>query len=129
MPNDPAGSDHSHPVGPGSAPRASGAAPDPNAPKDLKVKIAEQKLLIEWKDGRTSEFPLAQLRKHCPCASCRGEREKTEDNPLAILKSDPRDLRVVNARLVGNYAIQLIWSDGHDTGMFDFKLLRSLPGT
>ena len=102
------------------------ASPDNSAPHDLKVKIAEQRLLIDWKDGAHSEFSMAELRKVCPCATCRTEREKQHDNPLRILKSDPTDVRVTTARLVGNYAIQFDWSDGHNTGIFDFRLLRSL---
>ncbi|MEK6797467.1 MAG: DUF971 domain-containing protein [Planctomycetota bacterium] len=95
-------------------------------PKDLKVKISEQRLLIEWQDGGRSELAFAQLRRDCPCASCRTERESQSNNPLRILKSDPAGVRVTNARLVGNYAIQFFWSDGHSTGIFDFRFLRSL---
>lgn len=84
--------------------------------------------MIEWLDGHKSEYTLAGLRRVCPCASCRSERESRADNPLAILKSDPSDLRVTGARLVGNYAIRFDWSDGHDTGIFDFRFLRSLRG-
>ncbi len=102
------------------------ASPDSSVPRDLKVMIAEQRLLIDWKDGAHSEFSMAELRKACPCATCRTEREKQHDNPLRILKSDPTDVRVTTARLVGNYAIQFHWSDGHNTGIFDFRLLRSL---
>lgn len=95
-------------------------------PADMKVKIAEQKLLIDWRDGRHSEFSLVQLRRVCPCAACRTEREHQGDNPLKILRSDPTDVRVVSAKLVGTYAIQFDWSDGHNTGIFDFRFLRSL---
>jgi len=95
-------------------------------PRDLKVKIAEQKLLIEWKDGLQSEFSLAELRRRCPCATCKTEREQQDDNPLRVLKSDPAGVRVTNAELVGNYAIQFFWSDGHSTGIFDFRFLRAL---
>ena len=102
---------------------------DSVTPKDLKVKIAEQRLLIEWKDGRRSEFPLAQLRRVCPCATCRTEREQQGSNPLRILKADPTGVRVTSARLVGSYAIQFDWSDGHNTGIFDFRFLRSLGTT
>ena len=99
---------------------------DSATPKDLKVKIAEQRLLIEWDDGTRSEFPLGQLRRVCPCATCRTEREQQASNPLRILKADPTGVRVTNARLVGSYAIQFDWSDGHNTGIFDFRFLRSL---
>lgn len=95
-------------------------------PADLKVKIAEQRLLVDWKDGKHSEFSLAELRRVCPCAACRTERERQGDNPLKILRSDPTGVRVVSARLVGTYAIQFDWSDGHNTGLFDFRFLRSL---
>lgn len=95
-------------------------------PKDLKVKTAEQQLVIEWKDGKRSEYALAQLRRQCPCATCRTEREQQRSNPLQILKSDPTGVRVTTARLVGNYAIQFDWSDGHNTGIFEFRFLRSL---
>ena len=108
-----------------SNPEASDSG-DGAKPRDLKVKIAEQKLVIDWVDGKQSEYAFAQLRRVCPCATCKTERSRADANPLKILKADPSDLRVVNARLVGNYAIQLYWSDGHNTGMFDFRFLRSL---
>ncbi len=99
---------------------------DSVTPKDLKVKIADQRLLIDWKDGKRSEFSLAQLRRVCPCATCRTEREQQGSNPLRILKADPTGVRVLTARLVGSYAIQFDWSDGHNTGIFDFRFLRVL---
>ena len=103
-----------------------GAHDDSVTPKDLKVKIADQRLHIEWKDGKHSEFSLAQLRRVCPCATCRTEREQQSSNPLRILKADPTGVHVLTARLVGAYAIQFDWSDGHNTGIFDFRFLRSL---
>jgi DUF971 family protein len=98
--------------------------PEQATPADLKVRLAEQKLLITWRDGRTSEYSLAKLRTLCPCATCRTEREKRP--LLPILKSDPTGVHVTSAQLVGNYAIQFFWSDGHSTGIFDFRYLRSL---
>lgn len=95
-------------------------------PKDIKVQIKAQRLTIDWSDGGRSEFSLAQLRKHCPCATCRTERESRATVLLPILKSDPSGVHVTSANLVGNYAIQFRWSDGHNTGIFDFRFLRSL---
>ena len=110
----------------GPTPTGRGEYDDANTPLDLKIKMKEQRLVIDWKDGARSEFALAQLRRACPCATCRGEREKTDDNPLKILKADPTDVHVTSARLMGNYAIQFDWSDGHNTGIFDFRMLRSM---
>lgn len=95
-------------------------------PKDLKVKLEQQRLLVQWADGVRSEFSLNDLRRHCPCATCKTEREKKTDNPFQILKANPDDIRVTQAELVGNYAIRFTWSDGHATGIFDFRYLRSL---
>ncbi len=107
-------------------PTAAAPAGDEATPRDLKVRISEQRLSIEWKDGKRSEFALGELRRICPCATCRTEREAQGANPLRILKADPTGVRVVNARLVGHYAIQFEWSDGHNTGIFEFRLLRAL---
>lgn len=101
--------------------------PDPTAiPVDLKVALKEQTLRIAWQDGTSSTFPFPMLRKECPCALCRGEREEAAKNPLHVLKSDPSGATVVSANLVGNYAIQFHWSDGHNTGIYDFRMLKSL---
>ncbi len=115
------------PADPSGPPTAStSSSGDAVTPRDLKVKLSEQRLFIDWKDGKRSEYSLAELRRVCPCATCRTDREQQSANPLRILRADPTGIRVVNARLVGNYAIQFEWSDGHNTGIFDFRFLRSL---
>lgn len=96
------------------------------SPADLKVKLREQRLMIDWKDGTRSEYSLDALRRVCPCATCRTDRETQQANPLKILRSNPTGVHVVHAALVGSYAIQFEWSDGHKTGIFDFRFLRSL---
>lgn len=106
---------------------AGGGANDPTTtPKDLKVKIKEQRLVVDWQDGVRSEYSLGELRRQCPCATCRSDRGKQGDNPLQILRADPSGIQVSHAQLVGTYAIQFFWSDGHNTGIFDFRYLRSL---
>ena len=99
---------------------------DSTTPKDLKVRIKEQRLVIDWADGTRSEYSLHELRRRCPCATCRTDREQRADNPLTVLKADPTGVGVTHAQLVGTYAIQFRWSDGHDAGIFDFRYLRSL---
>ena len=88
-------------------------------------------LTIKWDDGHTSHFSLGELRKQCPCATCRSEREapKSKGNPLSldVLPANiGRATQFANARLVGNYAIQVEWGDGHNTGIYDFRYLRLL---
>jgi len=118
--------EESSPYGVPTPAPARGPHDDSVTPRDLKVKLAEQKFIVDWKDGAHSEYSLAELRRICPCATCRTERDQQGANPLRILKSDPTGVKVVSARLVGTYAIQFEWSDGHNTGIFDFRFLRSL---
>lgn len=99
---------------------------DSTTPKNLTVRIEEQRLIIDWLDGERSEYSLDDLRQLCPCASCRTRREQQDANPLKVLAFDPNRVRVTHAELVGAYAIRFEWSDGHNTGIFDFRYLRSL---
>ena len=105
--------------------------PEQYRPVGLDLAIAEQELRISWADGVNSVFPLTFLRRHCPCATCRTEREKQSTSLLPIMseaQAKASSATTTSGHLVGNYAIQLDWSDGHSTGIYDFKLLRSLHG-
>ena len=62
-----------------------------------------------------------------PSADSKQMREELEQNPLAILPSTSTDSVIIeNAEIVGNYAIRLIFSDGHSTGIYTWEYLRSL---
>jgi len=95
---------------------------------DIKLLRAEQRLTILWKDGHRSEFHAPALRQNCPCAACRERRAAGSSTSLPVL--DPaaaaNEVLLTGAELVGRYAVKLMWSDGHDAGIFDFRYLRSL---
>ncbi|HNO77368.1 MAG TPA: DUF971 domain-containing protein [Phycisphaerae bacterium] len=95
---------------------------------DLKLNRSEGTLTIAWKDGHVTVLNAATLRKACPCATCNENRRKETSQLFNILSSDPGTgpPQLTGAALVGNYAIQLMWADGHNSGIFDFKLLRSM---
>lgn len=65
---------------------------------------------------------LAKLRKSCPCAQCITERENKPGSYIPLLSSV--QLTVINIELVGNYALKLIWQDGHDAGIYTFDKLK-----
>lgn len=71
-------------------------------------------------------IPLRELRRACPCASCRQAREELARNPLAVLPTAQQSAAALGAELVGHYALRIHWEDGHDTGLYDFALLRTL---
>jgi DUF971 family protein len=100
-------------------------APDPKSFKPRNIAIAGRELALAWADGHESYFPFDDLRRNCPCALCRGQREAPPD-PLRIVKA-PASGEISIARLVpvGVYAVQIVWSDGHDTGIHAFEALRA----
>ena len=88
-----------------------------------------RELRITWADGRQSVYPLALLRRQCPCAACRQAREERKSNPLAVVEPADEQRGMViaeKAEMVGNYALRITWQDGHDAGIYDYGLLRSL---
>jgi len=99
----------------------------PVRPRSL-VRHGDDYLRIVWNDGRVGLIPWLLLREVCPCAVCREERTQPP-NPLRVLKDSeiPRGpLRPTALKPVGNYAYQVAWNDGHDTGIFPFEMLYSL---
>ncbi len=80
-------------------------------------------LRITWADGRACHYNAPELRRACPCAQCvnewSGERVL---RPETV--SD--DLQIADISIVGRYALNFRWSDGHETGIYSFRYLRDL---
>lgn len=102
-----------------------------NTPLHLDLD-KERGLTIRWADGATSYYSLALLRKMSPSADMKQLRDEMKRNPLTVLPAGavPQgQLRAEDAELVGNYAIKIRFSDGHDTGIYSWDYLRELdPG-
>jgi len=89
----------------------------------------EKGLTLRWPGGREDFIPLAILRRMSPSADMKHLREEMARNPLTVLPpgmAGKEPLRAVNAELVGNYAIRITFSDGHDTGLYTWAYLREL---
>ncbi|MFO0844311.1 MAG: DUF971 domain-containing protein [Gemmataceae bacterium] len=96
----------------------------PTVPKSMRRD--GDHLVIEWSDGVVGQIPWKALRDACPCAGCRDEREKPID-PFRILKPEElTPLAPVGMPRVGRYAYKVVWSDGHDAGIFTLEHLRAL---
>ncbi len=93
-------------------------------PKNLQLIGSE--LAIEWSDGEESYFQLESLRRACPCAACGGEPDVLGyvQRPNVTYTADSFLLR--NWSLVGGYAVQPVWADGHGSGIFSYQYLRRL---
>jgi DUF971 family protein len=106
-------------------------------PKSVKIHVSSGAGAdIIWADGHTSHYDFDFLRDHCPCALCDDERKKkaviastVSNKPaglgaaLPMFKPKPR---ARSAAAVGNYAVQIVFTDGHATGIFSFEYLREI---
>lgn len=87
------------------------------------------RLTIFWDNGSESEYLLADLRKICPCATCRDLRGQLASNSeLTLLTNNAVDpsTEVIHLDTVGRYAIQFTWKDGHNTGIYTYEFLHEL---
>ena len=91
-------------------------------PAEIRQNGANR-LAIRWTDGATSDFSVRELRLACACAHCVDEWSGEHRlDPSTV----PTDVRPIQIRSVGRYAIGIEWSDGHSTGIYSFKQLRDL---
>jgi DUF971 family protein len=79
-------------------------------------------LALSWQSGLQRAVPYAMLRGYCPCAHCQGHGA----GPKKFVDS-AADLALIGIKAVGHYALQLVWSDGHQTGIYTFDYLRDVP--
>jgi DUF971 family protein len=91
----------------------------PLQPLEIEKKDAGT-LRILWDDGHESLLRFARLRSECPCASC-NTRPRQPPALQLVGTGAPRGLEAV-----GNYAIQITWSDGHASGIYSWEALRRL---
>ena len=97
-------------------------------PVELDLK-KDRGLTIRWNDGTGSFYSIALLRRMSPSADMRELRDEMASNPLAVLPSGARNsgqIAATDAELVGNYAIRIMFSDGHRTGLYTWDYLRQL---
>jgi len=89
------------------------------------IEETDSEISIKWSDGAETKYNAVQLRRGCPCAGCINEwtGEKQLDEAQV-----PDDLSFRHISIVGRYALNFHFSDGHDTGIFSFPFLRKLSG-
>ena len=94
-------------------------------PKDIQ-QIGDQ-LAIKWDDGTESFLSLETMRRRCPCASCHGETDilgNVYKGPERQLSGRAFELTRLN--YVGGYAVNPVWGDGHNTGIYSFEYLKRI---
>jgi DUF971 family protein len=93
----------------------------------VDIQLVGDELAIRWSDERESYLPLQNLRLACPCAGCCGEPDALGhiDKPRVSYDAG-RSFSLRSYAVIGGYALQPTWQDGHATGLYTFESLRRL---
>ena len=93
----------------------------PSTVQQIGVELA-----IAWNDGTESFLPLELLRRGCPCAACGGEPDVLGQVLRPEIEYTPESFVLRSWQMVGGYALQPFWADGHGSGLYTFPLLQRL---
>jgi len=93
-------------------------------------ELSPGRLSVRWSDGRTTQHSMGFLRRNCPCATCRVERDKIESpkglSSLRVIQSTVpavSEAEILEVLPVGRYALSFRWNDGHATGIYAYDYL------
>ncbi len=89
------------------------------------IEESDSEISINWSDEAETKYNAADLRRACPCAGCINEWTGEK-----MLKTEniADDLSFSSISIVGRYALNFHFSDGHETGIYSFDYLRKLSG-
>jgi len=107
-------------------PTAAPTGSDGPADRLAALEHTDGALLLRWADGTEQRLTDRDLRLSCQCAQCRDEMSGKR---LLLPENVPLDISLTRVWSVGNYALGMAFSDGHDTGIYTFKALRAMAGT
>lgn len=96
---------------------------NPNSPRPIDIRLHQASRLLEIKFDNSTECMLSCefLRVYSPSAEVRGHGHGNE-----VLQTGKEDVNIVAIEPVGNYAVKLVFSDGHDTGLYSWDYLYDL---
>jgi DUF971 family protein len=92
------------------------------------VQQIGNELAIQWNDGTESFLQLEILRRACPCAACGGEPDVLGNISRPNVTYTDQSFALESFSVVGGYALQPRWRDGHSTGLYSFQYLQRLTG-
>lgn len=99
----------------------SGLNPTTPRPVDIRLHQATRRLEISFDDGLTAMLTCEYLRVYSPSAEVRGHGAGQE-----VLQVGKESVNITGIEPVGNYAIRLTFTDGHDTGLYSWDYLYDL---
>ncbi len=95
---------------------------------NITVDHETQTMEARWADGHQSTYPLEGLRRSCPCVHCQGGHENMgkQVDPEIFREAPKQNWRINDVKVVGSYAVQIYWADGHNSGLYKFERLRDM---
>lgn len=90
------------------------------APKEI-IKISDTEMGIKWSDGHEGRHVIKDMRDECPCASC---TNYGKTKAATVVGNSSFVIKQISP--VGRYALNIVWGDGHDTGIYTFEQLRQI---
>ena len=96
---------------------------DKNTPTPTEIRLHQKSRVLEiaFSDGKRFKLPYEFLRVYSPSAEVRGHGPGQE-----VLQIGKQNIEITNLEPVGTYAVQPVFSDGHDTGIYSWDYLYSL---
>jgi DUF971 family protein len=94
-------------------------------PVHIELDRAGRRLVVRWTDEHESSFNWEYLRWRCPCAECSGEGGQP-GVLLSLPMFRPGQADMVDVNLTGRYAVTPTWGDGHQLGIYSFRMLRAI---
>jgi DUF971 family protein len=88
--------------------------------------VIGDELALSFRDGLEAYLKLPLLRRACPCAACQGEPDALGRVLRPMVEYGPRAFELLKFEIVGGYAIQPFWGDGHSTGIYSYAYLQKL---
>ncbi|QEY60683.1 DUF971 domain-containing protein [Metapseudomonas lalkuanensis] len=92
-----------------------------DTPNSLRNSLGEAQLTLEWADGEQQQISHTRLRGACPCSQCKSARLR------GVISMVDEGVRLERIALQG-YGVQLVFSDGHERGIYPWEYLRELGG-
>jgi DUF971 family protein len=90
-------------------------------PLEIRVKRAERRLEVDFDDGASFGYPAELLRVESPSAEVQGHTPSQK-----VTVGGKRNVGIVRLEPVGNYAVRILFDDGHSTGIYSWSYLRQL---
>lgn len=92
------------------------------------VAVIGNELALAWSDGEETYLTFEALRRACPCAACQGEPDALGRVVRPNPSLGPKAFDLASWEIVGGYALQPRWADGHATGLYSYQYLRGIGG-